>query len=120
MGDRPRSFLGCARVRTKCTQKTRVGLWGRYMMLESYQKLVPLVQGSDGVLQVVSEPTLEVSGRVGGGSGCRCFGSDRTPGVAPQGVFRSRTASTTLAKWFVPIARGTVDMVYRFGPLRDA
>jgi hypothetical protein len=38
MGDQPRSFLGCARVRTKCTQKTRVGLWGRYMILESYQK----------------------------------------------------------------------------------
>jgi hypothetical protein len=40
--------------------------------------------------------------------------------VAPQGVFRSRTVSTTVAKWFVPIARGTVDKVYRFGPLRDA
>jgi hypothetical protein len=51
---------------------------------------------------------------------CRCFGSDRTPGVAPQGVFRSRTVSTTVAKWFVPIARGTVDKVYRFVPLRDA
>jgi hypothetical protein len=51
---------------------------------------------------------------------CRCFGSDRTPGVAPRGVFRSRTVSTTVAKWFVPIARGTVDKVYRFGPLRDA
>jgi hypothetical protein len=51
---------------------------------------------------------------------CRCFGSDRTPGVAPQGVFRSRTVSITVAKWFVPIARGTVDKVYRFGPLRDA
>jgi hypothetical protein len=51
---------------------------------------------------------------------CRCFGSDRTPGVAPQGVFRSRTVSTTVAKWFMPIARGTVDKVYRFGPLRDA
>jgi hypothetical protein len=50
---------------------------------------------------------------------CRCFGSDRTPGVAPQGVFRSRTVSTTVAKWFVPDARGTVDNVYRFGPLRD-
>jgi hypothetical protein len=55
-----------------------------------------------------------------GGCCCRCFGSDRTPGVAPQGVFRSRTVSTTVAKWFVPIARGTVDKVYRFGPLRDA
>jgi hypothetical protein len=52
--------------------------------------------------------------------GCRCFGSDRTPGVAPQGVFRSRTVSTTVAKWFVPIARETVDKFYRFGPLRDA
>ena len=50
---------------------------------------------------------------------CRCFGSDRTPGVAPQVVFRSSTVSTTVAKWFVPIARGTVDRVYRFGPLRD-
>jgi hypothetical protein len=51
---------------------------------------------------------------------CRCFGSDRTPGVAPRGVFRSRTVSTTVAKWFVPDARGIVDNVYRFGPLRDA
>jgi hypothetical protein len=51
---------------------------------------------------------------------CRCFGSDRTPGVAPRGVFRSRTVSPTVAKWFVPDARGTVDSVYRFGPLRDA
>jgi hypothetical protein len=51
---------------------------------------------------------------------CRCFGSDRTPGVAPQGVFRSRTVSTTVAKWFVPDARGTMDNVYRFGPFRDA
>jgi hypothetical protein len=55
-----------------------------------------------------------------GRGGCQCFGSDRTPGVAPQGVFRSRTVSTTVAKWFVPIARGTVDKIYRFGPLRDA
>jgi hypothetical protein len=54
------------------------------------------------------------------GDVCRCFGSDRTPGVAPQGVFRSRTVSTTVAKWFVPIARGTMDKIYRFGPLRSA
>jgi hypothetical protein len=54
------------------------------------------------------------------GQFCRCFGSDRTPEVAPQGVFRSRTVSTTVAKWFVPIARGTVNNVCRFGPLRDA
>ena len=51
---------------------------------------------------------------------CRCFGSDRTPGVAPQGVFRSRTVSTTVAKWFVPVARGTMDKICRFGPLRSA
>jgi hypothetical protein len=51
---------------------------------------------------------------------CRCFGSDRTPGVAPQGAFRSRAVSTTVAKWFVPIARGTMDKVCRFGPLRSA
>jgi hypothetical protein len=51
---------------------------------------------------------------------CRCFGSDRTPGVTPQGVFRSRTVSTTVAKWSVPIARGTVDKFCRFGPLIDA
>jgi hypothetical protein len=54
------------------------------------------------------------------GEACRCFGSDRTPGVAPQGVFRSRTVSPTVAKWFVPDARGTMVNVYRFGPLRDA
>jgi hypothetical protein len=28
MGDQPGSFLGCARVRIECAQKTRVGLWG--------------------------------------------------------------------------------------------
>jgi hypothetical protein len=27
--------------------------------------------------------------------------------------------STTVAKWFVPNARGTVDKFYRFGPLKD-
>jgi hypothetical protein len=36
MGDGPRSFLGCACVRTKCAQKTRVGLWGQYMILEGW------------------------------------------------------------------------------------
>jgi hypothetical protein len=38
MGDRPGSFLGCAWVRIKCAQKTRVGLCGRYMILESSQE----------------------------------------------------------------------------------
>jgi hypothetical protein len=36
---------------------------------------------------------------------CRCFGSDRTPGVAPQGVFRSRMVLPTVARWFVQGAR---------------
>ena len=54
------------------------------------------------------------------GGVCRCFGSDRTPGVAPQGAFRSRTMPTTVAKWFVLIARGTMDKICRFGPLRSA
>jgi hypothetical protein len=38
----------------------------------------------------------------------------------PSRCFRSRTVSPTVAKWFVPDARGIVDNVYRFGPLRDA
>jgi hypothetical protein len=35
----------------------------------------------------------------------------------PSRCFRSRTVSPTVAKWFVPDARGTMDIVYRFGPL---
>jgi hypothetical protein len=27
MGDRPESFLRCALIKTKCAQKTRVGIW---------------------------------------------------------------------------------------------
>jgi hypothetical protein len=38
----------------------------------------------------------------------------------PSRCFRSRTVSPTVAKWFVPDARGTIDSVYRFGPLWDA
>jgi hypothetical protein len=38
----------------------------------------------------------------------------------PSRCFRSRMVSPTVAKWFVPDARGTMDSVYRFGPLRDA
>jgi hypothetical protein len=40
---------------------------------------------------------------------CRCFGSDRAPGVTPQGAFRSRTVLPTVARWFVLGARETVD-----------
>jgi hypothetical protein len=35
VGDQPGSFLRCAWVRTKCAQKTLVGLWGQYMILAS-------------------------------------------------------------------------------------
>jgi hypothetical protein len=40
---------------------------------------------------------------------CRCFGSDRTPRVTPQGAFRSRTVLLTVARWFVLGAREIVD-----------
>jgi hypothetical protein len=75
--------------------------------------------------QSVAGPSYHADGRTssscrGRRRRCRCFGSDRTPGVAPQGVFRSRTVLTTVAKWFVPIARETMDKIYRFGPLRNA
>jgi hypothetical protein len=40
---------------------------------------------------------------------CRCFGSDRAPGVAPQGAFWSRMVLWTVARWFVLVARETVD-----------
>jgi hypothetical protein len=40
---------------------------------------------------------------------CRCFGSDRAPGVAPRGAFCSRTVLPTVARWFVLEARETVD-----------
>jgi hypothetical protein len=40
---------------------------------------------------------------------CQCFGTDRAPGVAPRGAFWSRTVLLTVARWFVPDARETVD-----------
>jgi hypothetical protein len=40
---------------------------------------------------------------------CRCFGTDRAPRVAPRGAFWSRTVLPTVARWFVPDARETVD-----------
>jgi hypothetical protein len=38
----------------------------------------------------------------------------------PSRCFWSSTVSPTVAKWFVPDARGTMDNVYRFGPLGNA
>jgi hypothetical protein len=40
---------------------------------------------------------------------CRCFGSDRAPEVAPQGAFWSRMVLSTVTRWFVLVARETVD-----------
>jgi hypothetical protein len=40
---------------------------------------------------------------------CRCFGSDRAPGVTPRDAFWSRTVLPTVARWFVLNAREIVD-----------
>jgi hypothetical protein len=40
---------------------------------------------------------------------CRCFGSDRAPRVSPQGAFWCRTVLSIVARWFVLVARETVD-----------
>jgi hypothetical protein len=48
------------------------------------------------------------------------LGPTAHPGLPLKVFSRSRTVSTTVAKWFVPIARETVDKIYRFGPLRNA
>jgi hypothetical protein len=39
---------------------------------------------------------------------CRCFVSDRAPGVATQGAFWSRTVLPTVARWFVLDAQETM------------
>jgi hypothetical protein len=97
MGDRPISFLACAWVRTKCAQKTHVGLWERYMILESCQKYIPLVQGLDGVLQVVWEPTLAVSQAcVVRGSGIWCIAY--VGPVWSHGMAYDNTRHTDVAK----------------------
>jgi hypothetical protein len=48
--------------------------------------------------------------RTSGGRVYRCFGSDRAPGVAPQGAFWCRTVLSTVARWFVLVAREKVDI----------
>jgi hypothetical protein len=48
---------------------------------------------------------------------CRCFGSDRAPGVALRGAFWSRTVSPTVARWFVLMHERQWTILYRFGPL---
>jgi hypothetical protein len=62
MRDRPKSFLGCVSVRTKCVQKTRIGLWGSMVYdpreLPGVSNAGP---GVDGMLQMISESNLTVS-----------------------------------------------------------
>jgi hypothetical protein len=48
------------------------------------------------------------------------LGPTAHPGLPLKVFSRSRTVPTTVAKWFVSIARGTVDNIYRFRPLRNA
>jgi hypothetical protein len=48
---------------------------------------------------------------------CRCFGSDRAPGVAPRGAFWSRTVLPIVARWFVLMHERRWTVLYRFGPL---
>jgi hypothetical protein len=52
--------------------------------------------------------------------GVGVLGPTAHPGLPLKVFSRSRTVSATVAKWFVPIARGTADKIFRFGPLRDA
>ena len=52
--------------------------------------------------------------------GVGVLGPTAHPGLPLKVFSRSRTVSTTVAKWFVSIARETVDKIYKFGPLRDA
>jgi hypothetical protein len=43
---------------------------------------------SDGTADVVAEETASGTGAgADADAGCRCFGSDRAPGVAPRGAF---------------------------------
>jgi hypothetical protein len=50
---------------------------------------------------------------------CRCFGSDRAPGVAPWGAFWSRTVLLIVARWFTLDAREAADsFVHVRGALR--
>jgi hypothetical protein len=64
MGDRPESFLGCTWVRTKCAQKTRVGLWGQYMILESCQDYISLVREWTGCYKWYESRPSRFHGRV--------------------------------------------------------
>jgi hypothetical protein len=74
------------------------------------------------VMSWLSEERLSpVEAQLSGLSGpVGVLGPTAHPGLPLKVFSRSRTVSTTVAKWFVPIARETVDKIYRFGSLRDA
>jgi hypothetical protein len=65
-------------------------------------------------------PFIDQEGHIQGHWAVGVLGPTAHPGLPLKVFSRSRTVSTTVAKWFVPIARETVDKIYRFGPLRDA
>ena len=52
---------GCSRVRTKCAEKTSVGLWGQSRDPRELPGITGAGPGVAGVLQLVSEPTLAVT-----------------------------------------------------------
>ena len=52
---------GCARVRTKCAEKTSVGLWGQSRDPRELPGVTGAGPGVAGVLQLVSEPTLAIT-----------------------------------------------------------
>jgi hypothetical protein len=62
-------YPGCARVRTKCTEKTSVGLWGQSRDPRELPGVTGPGHGVARVLHLVSEPTLAVT-RVCAGQVC--------------------------------------------------
>jgi hypothetical protein len=64
---------GCARVRTKCAEKTSVGLWGQSRDLRELPGVTGPSHGVVGVLHLVSELTLAVT--------WACVGQGRGHGV---------------------------------------
>jgi hypothetical protein len=61
MGDRPRSFPGCAQVRTKVCRKDYGWSVGLVYDPSELPGVTTARPGVAGVLQMVSEPTLTVS-----------------------------------------------------------
>jgi hypothetical protein len=61
MGDRPGSPSQVRRVRTKCVEKTSVGLWGQSRDPRELPGVTGLSNGVVGVLHLGSELTLVVT-----------------------------------------------------------